>query len=202
MNKPKPATSWSAKDSNLGTEDDKPEREMKMMEYGQKLIEVLERENENMKKAMDRRFDHVSNCDFDWDDCFVSQRFDERGIRTNNDKIKLIKDGGCAWFQEYATLEGKLVDARWINTKFGYSLRVNMPDGSTVWTTANTAKGLAKKGLKKVECKRPAWYCFRSNGSGMMGAYTGEYVLFPSDINYATGEAASDEPLEIRDVEE
>ena len=49
--------------------------------------------------------------------------------------------------------------------------------------TATTAKGLAKKGLKQVECLRPAWYKFSSSHSGMLGVYTGDYVPFPSDIN-------------------
>ena len=53
-----------------------------------------------------------------------------------------------------------------------------------------------------VECKRPAWFKFSSGNSGMLGVYTGTYVMFPSDVNYATGETAPSEPIEIRDVEE
>jgi hypothetical protein len=76
-----------------------------------------------------------------------------------------------------------------------------MPDGSVVWTSACTKKGLAKKGLKMVECLRPAWYKFHSSCSGMLGVYSGSYILFPSDWNYATGEEAKDEPLDIREAE-
>lgn len=75
-----------------------------------------------------------------------------------------------------------------------------MPDGQIVWTSAITKKGLAKIGLKRVECKRPAWFAFQCSGSGMLGVYGGDYVLFPSDMNYATGEPADSAPLEIRDL--
>lgn len=171
------------------------------MKYGIELIKELEQQNELMRAAIADRYERIDAGMTDIDDCFISQRCEERGINVNEDKIALIKEGGCAWFTEYATLDGTLVNARWCNTRFGSSLRVVMPDGAVVWTTATTAKGLAKKGLKMVRCKRPAWYAFRSSARGMLGVYSGSYVLFPSDVNYATGEAAADDPLEICEAE-
>lgn len=172
------------------------------MIYGQELINKLEGEIKLMQDSISDRYERIEAGWTDMDDCFMSQRCEDRGIANNRGKIALIKDGGCAWFLEYATLDGQLVDARWCNTKYGYSLRAKMPNGEVVWTTASTNKGLAKRGLKKVECKRPAWYKFSSGNSGMLGVYTGSYVLFPSDINYATGEDAPVDPIEIRDAEE
>lgn len=168
------------------------------MKYGEELIRELEQDIALVQKASAERWERINEGLTDIDDCFMSMRCEDRGIAINRDKIDLIKDGGCAWFTEYATLDGKLVDAHWCDTKFGRSLRAKMPDGSVVWTTATTAKGLAKKGLKRVECKRPAWFKFSSCG-GMFGVYSGSYVLFPSSVNYATGEAAESEPIEIRD---
>lgn len=168
------------------------------MKYGAELIQSLKEDIRLMRAAIDNRWERINNGQTDIDDCFVSQRCEERGIAVAEDKIRLIEDGGCAWFAEYATLDGRLVDARWCNTKYGTSLRVQMPDGSVVWTTATTQKGLAKRGIQRVECLRPAWYTFHSSQSGMLGVYTGGYVLFPSDINYATGEEAGIAPLEIR----
>lgn len=170
------------------------------MKYGVQLIESLKKEIDIMQAAIDRRAERIANWETDEEDCFISQRNEERTISVNRDKIRLIEDGGCAWFQEYATLEGQLVKAKWCNTKFGYSLRAEMPDGKVVWTTADTEKGLAKRGLKKVECKRPAWFAFKSPYGGMMGVYCGDYELFPSAMNYATGEDAPLAPLEIRDI--
>ena len=170
------------------------------MKYGKELVFSLEKDIEAMKKAIADRMERIEAGLTDMDDCFVSQHFEERSIRTDEEKIDLINDGGCAWFVEFATLDGELVDAHWCDTRYGSKLRVEMPDGSVVWTAALTQKGLAKKGLKRVECKRPAWFAFKSSHSGMFGAYCGDYVLFPSDVNYATGEPASVEPLEIRDL--
>lgn len=171
------------------------------MKYGKELVEQLEREIKLMKDSIQDRMERIDAGMTDIDDCFMSQRCEERGIANNEDKIDLIKNGGYAWFLEYATLDGQLIDAHWCKTQYGYSLRAKMPDGRIVWTTALTEKGLAKKGLKKVECKRPAWFAFRSSNSGMLGVYTGQYCLFPSDVNYATGEPAQAHPVEIREVE-
>lgn len=171
------------------------------MLYGQELIQQLQKDIELTQKVINDRWGRINDGRTDIDDCFVSMRVDDRGMQLCKDKIQLIKDGGCAWFIEYATLDGQLVNAKWCNTKFGTSLRAEMPDGKVVWTTACTKKGLAKRGLKMVKCKRPAWFCFRSSNSGMLGVYTGQYVLFPSDVNYATGEEAGSEPLEIMDAE-
>lgn len=170
------------------------------MKYGKELITELEQQIVRMQESICNRLDRINEGLTDIDDCFISDRCEERGIQNNRDKISLIKRGGCEWFPEYATLDGKLVDAHWCNTQYGYSLRAKMPDGRVVWTTANTAKGLAKKGLKKVECLRPAWLKFQSSQGGMLGVYTGSYVYFPSDVNYATGEPASADPIEIRDI--
>lgn len=169
------------------------------MEYGQKLIDSLTKEIEILQAAIDRRNERIQNWETDEEDCFLSQRVEEQGIQVAKDKINLIREGGCAWFREYATLDGTLVNAKWCNTRFGSSLRAEMPDGSVVWTTSGTAKGLAKRGLKVVECKRPAWFAFRSPYRGMLGVYSGSYELFPSDYNYATGEPAAAEPLEVRE---
>lgn len=172
------------------------------MRYGAELVEALNSEIQLMQKSIEERHQRIYDGFTDMDDCFVSQHVEERGIRVAKEKIALIEDGGCAWFSEYATLDGQLVRARWCNTKYGYSLRAEMPDGSVVWTTASTKKGLAKKGLKMVKCLRPAWYAFHSSQSGMMGVYSGDYVLFPSDVNYATGEPAGAEPLAVSEWED
>lgn len=172
------------------------------MRYGEELIKDLEREIETTRAAIHNRLDRINEGLTFEEECFVSQRCDERAIRVAEDKIKLIRDGGTRWFIEYATLDGQIIPARWCNTKYGTSLRAEMPDGSVVWTTATTQKGLARKGLKKVRVRRPAWFRFASSGRGMLGVYTGSYVEFPSDWNYATGEEAPIEPLEIEEITE
>lgn len=169
------------------------------MVYGQELIERLENEIERMKAAMDRRDERINRWETDEDDCFISERVESRTVSVNRRKIDLIKNGGTAWFQEYATTDGRIVNAHWCNTKYGDQLRVVMPDKSVVWTTGGE-RSLKNKGLKKVLCLRPAWFAYKTPYSGMMGVYAGDYELFPSDWNYATGEQANDDPIEIKDI--
>lgn len=82
------------------------------MKYGKELIEELEREIKLYEETMSRRWDRINNGETDQEDCFVSMRVEERGRDLAKDKIKLIKDGGCDWFVEYATLDGVLVNAK------------------------------------------------------------------------------------------
>ena len=171
------------------------------MRYGAELVKELKGEIEILRESINNRYERIEKGWTDMDDCFVSQKFEVRGIDLAKQKIALIEEGGCNWFTEYATLDNKLVETRWCNTKYGTTLRVEMPDGKVIWTSALTEKGLAKKGIKRVQCLRPAWFCFKSAGKGLFGAYAGDYVLFPSDINYATGEKASEDPLEIKPYE-
>lgn len=172
------------------------------MTYGAELVKELQAEKALMIQSMDNRADRIDKGWTDMDDCFISQRCEERGMHLCDQKIKLIQeDGGFGWFWEYTTLEGQLIEAKWVNTQYGCSLRAVMPDGRVVWTTATTKAGLARKGLKAVMCKRPGWFYFHSANSGMLGAYTGQYILFPSNMNYATGFEADDDPVEIKEVE-
>lgn len=171
------------------------------MVYGQELIKRLQKDMECTQANIDDRARRIRDGWTDEDDCFVSIKCDNRQMQLCRDKIRLIEEGGTSWFTEYATLDGTLVDAHWCNTRYGSRLKVNMPDGKVIWTSAGTKKGLAKLGLKLVRCKRPAWFAFRSPVGGMCGVYMGSYVLFPSDVNYATGEEATSEPLEMEDID-
>ena len=121
------------------------------MLFGADLIKSLEKENEMLMNSIDDRRKRIDDGWTDMDDCFISQRVEERGIRNNNDKIALIKSGGLHWFRELATADGIPVESRWVETRFGSTRRVEMPDGSVVWTSSLTDKGLARKGLKKSE---------------------------------------------------
>lgn len=170
--------------------------------YGQALIERLEAQRETIKKQIADREGRIARWETDEDDCFISMKVDSDSLSQIDMKLHLLRNGGTSWFCEYATLDGTLINARWCSTKYGTRLRAVMPNGEVVWTSSATAKGLAKKGIKRVLCKRPAWVRFYSGDSGMMGVMTGSYGEFKSDVNYATGETASAEPIEIKDYEE
>lgn len=172
-----------------------------MKKYGTELIAQLEAEITRMQESIENRMDRINSGLTDMDDCFISQKVESETIATNQQKINLINNGGTAWFLSYATLDGQIVDAMWCNTKYGYKLRVKMPDGEIIWTASDTAKGLAKRGLKKVEILLPAWFSFSTSGSGMAGVMSGSYQLCRSDFNYATGETVT-EPIAIREFEQ
>lgn len=168
------------------------------MLFGAELVKSLKNEIDSYQKALNDRSQRISDGLTDMEDCFISQRVEERGIQLAKDKISLIEKGGCDWFVEYATLDDVLVRARWCETVYGRSLRVEMSNGEVIWTTANTEKGLKRKGLKKVLCLRPAWFTFKSSMNGLCGVLCGYYTTFPSDINYATGKPASYDPVDIK----
>ncbi len=99
--------------------------------------------------------------------------------------ISLIENGGCSWFPEYATLDGTIVKSKWGTSKGAKILRVEMPNGKKVTVSDISPEGLAEAGIQYVECKRPAWI---DSNCG----------LIPSAVNFATGEEAPIEPIEIR----
>lgn len=103
--------------------------------------------------------------------------------------IQRIQEGGYAWFPEYATLDGEVVDFRWQTSDNGKYLIVILPNGEMITITDITPEGLAKANIQYVECKRPAWIERDTDYN---------YYCVKSDINYATGEKASSTPIEIR----
>ena len=74
------------------------------MKYGQELIEMLEKEIANYEQVMTDRQRRIDAWQTDKDDCFISQRCDERGVQLAKEKIALIKDGGCMWFPSMENL--------------------------------------------------------------------------------------------------
>ena len=70
------------------------------MKYGEELIKALEDEIKNLEEVGARRWERINEGLTDIDDCFVSMKCEDRGIASNKQKIKLIRDGGCAWFTE------------------------------------------------------------------------------------------------------
>lgn len=119
------------------------------------------------------------------------------GIRRAEMEIEIIKNGGTAWFDWYTDLNGEVcTDARWVNTKYGTSLVVNFADGRTIWTSATTEKGLARKGLKQICARFPVWVKSFCNGSGLLGVFNSSVGQYRAELNRATGEYHP-EPYEI-----
>lgn len=166
---------------------------MKHDEMNRKVtVEELEEKIERTIACKRERAERIANCETDERDCFLSMRAEDNYIDKLEARIRIIKDGGYAWFVEYATLDGQLCDSCLVSTKYGYKLKVYMPDGEIVFTTARTEKGLAKKGIKKVMVRRVAWAESRKGWNEPFGIY-------PTKFNRATGEYTDGEPIEIKD---
>lgn len=146
------------------------------------ITESIERVRESQRNRAER----IANCEVDDTDCFMSIASDRAALELYEKQLEILNDGGYAWFTEYATLDGQLVDARWVETRYGAKLVADMPNGETVWTTATTDKGLAKRGLRKVRVKRAAWADF---GSPWATVYASKY-------NRATGKEENG-PVEV-----
>lgn len=161
-------------------------------------IEALEKRMAIMQEAIERRNIRIERGETDEDDCFMSIKVEGVTIEECKQKINILKEGGVAWFDWYTDTEGVPCEsARWVQTKFGRSLVVDFADGRTIWTTALTEKGLAKKGLVKVEGLFPAWVRVEANGSGMVGAFLAYPRKYRANLNRATGEYHP-EPYAIR----
>jgi hypothetical protein len=160
-------------------------------------IESLKADIARYQKSLDERNERINRWETDEDDCFISIKVETDGIKAAEMKIKIIENGGTQWFDWYTDLNGVVCeDARWVQTKYGYSLVVNFADGRTIWTTATTEKGLARKGLKKISARFPVWVKSFCNGSGLCGVYCSTVGTYRAELNRATGEYHP-EPYEI-----
>lgn len=163
--------------------------------YGQELIDSLEQDIESLLASLADRRKRINEGRTDMDDCFVSETSDNQQLRGDRLKLALLRSGGLAWFSEVATLDGVVVPSKWIETAWGTRRCVTLPDGRVVWTSAQTADGLARHGLKAVLCLRPAWF-------NLKGGLEGSWTLFASEVNYATGEKAPSDPIQVQECEQ
>lgn len=141
---------------------------------------------ERTRRSMADRARRIADCEVEDTDCALSIMADRTQLSLCERQLEILDAGGFAWLPDYRTLDGEEVEWAWVDTRYGRKLVVDMPDGSTVWTTACTAKGLAKRGIKRVRALVPAWARLRSNGGSIA---SGCYVeTYPAHLNRATGE--------------
>ena len=161
-------------------------------------IESLEAKIARYREMIENRQRRINAGETDEDDCFISMKVEADGIETAQMEIDIIKNGGTGWFEWFTDLNGTpCTDANYVLTKFGYSWVVNFADGRTIWSSAQTAKGLARKGLIKVMGKFPAWVKSFCNGSGLCGVLCSTVGTYRAELNRATGEYHP-EPYEIK----
>lgn len=149
--------------------------------YGEELRKSIEASKAHYLELMEDRARRIANWETDEDDCFLSQRCEENAISECNMQLEILKGDGCmdyeAWFDG-----DKEVSVRWVKTRYGYALVYN-------GIFASSEKAIEKKtGLTRKTIRVPAWTKFWSNGSGMLGVYSGSYEVVRWHTNMVTGE--------------
>ncbi len=160
------------------------------MKYGQELLVALEQELQELKARNDDRFNRVVNGDVELSDCFVSTWAGGLSQQLLETKVEILRNGGVAEFDELVYLDGTPTNARLVFTRYGSRYLVKRPDGTEEWVNPYVSeKTLAKRGYKLETVLRPAWAKISGNGGrGLAGAMSCHVDVFPSRVNYWTGE--------------
>lgn len=160
---------------------------------GEELMKELQESIEHTVSIIRDRQERIGRGETDMDDCFVSQRSNEQSIQEDKMKINILKNKGLHEFECLIDLEtDEVISVNPRSGKFGLYWRIPSEHVDKFGNYVGYAKRestYTRKGLKVERRTRPAWVTFSSGGgTGMMAAYTGQHVIFPSNINYYTGE--------------
>ena len=147
---------------------------------------------ENVRNDIARMDKNIADCVYDMDDCFISYGLQRSQESVCNMRLKILRNGGVWQFVGYSDLNGNFLTAVSFRNKFGgiSTCYKNEEKGITIFTSANTEKGLLKKGIKKVDYVAPAWATVKA------GTVHGQTYpcIYEATYNRCTGEA---EPRKI-----
>lgn len=150
--------------------------------YGEELRKLVLATKQRMQEGIYDRARRIANGETDIDDCFMSQRVEERAIAECNMQLHILDGDGMMDFDAWFDADGKEQRVRWVHTRYG---------GAYVWNGifASSEKALMKKtGLTCKTIRVPVWTKFVASGSGMMGVYSGSYQRVRWHTNMVTGE--------------
>ena len=154
-----------------------------MKKYGAELRQEILEEKKRMQESIADRTQRVLNCETDWDDCFVSQHFEERGIYKCDLELKILDGDGTKEWEVILDENGEEVRVNHFRNKWGGRSVV----GRGVF--ASTIDALLKKtGWTREMIRVPVWVKFVSHGNGLAGAYCGDYQVVRWHTNMVTGE--------------
>lgn len=150
--------------------------------YGEELRQSIIRDREALVSAIADRSRMISEGLTDIDDCFMSQRCEERGIGECDMKLAILDRGGVDEYDTVFDETGNEVSWRWVNTRYGLKVVAR-------GIFANSIKALCKKtGWHEGKVVAPTWVKFVSSGRGLLGVYSGSYIEVRWPVNMATGE--------------
>jgi len=151
--------------------------------YGEALAEQIREEMARYQANIDGRWERINQGLTDMDDCFMSQRVEERGIANCKMQLEILEGDGTMEIEVLLDKTGNVFEPRWIETRYG----CKMIAGGVF---ANSKKALLKKTGWAIGTKRvPCWTKFcAGSGGGMCAVYTGSYQVVRWHTNMVTGE--------------
>lgn len=152
------------------------------MKYGNELREQIEAKKQRVYDIIDRREERIANCEYDWDDCFVSSQLDADQIRECNMQLEILKGDGTMPIEAVFDENGKEVNVHWVHTRYGGAYV-----GRGIF--ASSKQALCKKtGWTIKEINVPCWTKFVTSGTGMAGVCSGHTEIVRWHTNMVTGE--------------
>lgn len=152
------------------------------MLFGEELKKALVRNREWILEDMRERDERIAAGLTDIDDCFVSIRSEEKALSEISMQLDILKGDGLMEIEAVIDENGKEVNARWVETRYGIKIV-----GRGIF--ANSVKALCKKtGWHTETIKVPCWTKCIAHGRGMFGAYNSTYQIVRWHTNMVTGE--------------
>lgn len=150
--------------------------------FGKELAERIEKRLEYTYELIDERQRHIDECQYDWDDCFVSDHIDCDKIHECKMQLEILKGDGTMEIEAIFDESGKEVNVRWVRTRYGGAYV-----GRGIF--ASNKKALLKKtGWITKKINVPCWTKFCTNGTGLAGICSGSTEIVRWHTNMVTGE--------------
>ena len=158
------------------------------MIYGKELIEKLRKELNVNTEANNRRLEQG----LELSETFVSNAVNSLMDRLINAKLYILSNKGLGNVEALYDLEGNRVDAKMVRGRFGmvwlFSDKAQQKYGIKFLSADLQEKTYARKGFVVKMEQVPVWATLKSSGKGISGIATTQVVVFPSNVNYYTGE--------------
>ena len=152
--------------------------------FGEQLANSIRQERQRYIEAMERRDKRIAGGLTDEDDCFVSIRVEEQGIRKCDMRLEILSGDGLMDFEAIFDTDGHEVNVRNFPNKWGGTSYV----GRGIFASSLNAL-LKKTGWIKKTIRVPVWTKFcAGSGGGMCAVYTGRECLVRWHTNMVTGE--------------
>ena len=152
--------------------------------YGAELARIIKEERQRYVAALERRDKRIADGITDEDDCFMSIRVEEQGIRKCDMELSILDTDGTMEIDAIFDTDGNEVFVHSFCNKWRRTTYVARG------IFANSISALLKKtGWTQRKINVPCWVRFEGgSGGGMCAVYTGSYRIVRWHTNMLTGE--------------